>query len=101
MPRYFTMIVLLLALVATSAFAADDKSTSDSGAVRAGGLMCFSLQPEKSSVGVRSCDQLCAGKNAACVSLEMNGARNPGLSCADKVDGVVIAGCRCCALEHR
>jgi hypothetical protein len=51
-----------------------------------------------------SCDQLCAAKRAACVSLETNGAMNPVIGCADVSDpkfrGDYIASCRCCAVAH-
>jgi len=89
----------LLILVTASAFAAPAQSE----VMKAGGLMCFSITPPKDSAARQNCDQLCAAKNAACVSLALNGAFNPAISCADNLvpDFVsVVASCRCCALAR-
>lgn len=101
MSRYFLTAFLFLALVSTSAFAADN-SSGDNGAVHGGGLSCFSITPPKA--GGRSCDALCENKGAACVSLKFDGAISPGFGCGDALNPLkgssAVAGCRCCALDH-
>lgn len=92
---------VILAAVSGSAFAAD-KSSGDSAVARAGGLMCFTVAPERDRGA--TCDALCAAKDAVCVGLKMNGAVNPGFGCGDGLDPLkdskAVAGCRCCAVAH-
>jgi hypothetical protein len=71
MPRYFLIPLVLLALLAAPAFAADN-SPGKSDVVRGGGLMCFSVTPPKERRGHQRCDQLCAARGAVCVSNSTN-----------------------------
>jgi hypothetical protein len=105
MPRYLSIPVLLLAVIFTTPVFAADKSSGDNGVVHAGGLMCFSIRPpdtptkpetKHSPPLYRSCDELCADKNAACTAAVSN--FSPPQSCADEGYTPSVILCRCCAV---
>jgi hypothetical protein len=102
MPRYFFLLLLLLALVFITPVSAANKPFGDAKVAPAGGLMCFTVAPGRDRGA--TCDALCEAKGAVCVSLKMNGASNPGFGCGDALDPLkssnAVAGCRCCAVAH-
>jgi hypothetical protein len=94
--RYLIFSLLLLALVAAPALAAE--KSSDDNRTAHGGLICFSVDAQRG----QSCDALCGKANAACTAVADRG-KNPPLRCGDVIDDTIppFPVCRCCALEHR
>jgi hypothetical protein len=97
------VLVLLLALPALLPSAparADNAQLNGTAVAPPSGLACFSMTPAPAEKGksLPSCDALCAQKGAACVSLNLNGAINPGMGCADPADGNLVVSCRCCTV---
>jgi hypothetical protein len=105
MPRHFIISLLLFALIAGSASAADH-SAGENGVVHAGGLTCFSIEPPAATIDetkhspalYRSCDQLCGDRHAACTAA--TSSMNPMRSCASTYYDPSNTLCRCCAVEH-
>jgi hypothetical protein len=71
-------VALFLPVVTGTAFAAN-QSADETANINKTVLSCFSVVPPKP--GQENCDQVCSGRNAACVGLVRNGATSPGVGC--------------------
>ena len=97
MPRYFVLAVLVLALIFTSPVIAADKPSGDNANAHAGGLTCFTVEPQPDPKASVNCNDLCGAKGAACTGVTSN--FSPPLSCETQA-GKNWETCRCCAISR-